>query len=114
MSSFYKSKRWKRLRNAVLARDGYRCQQSARFGKNVPANTVHHIFPREDYPEYQWQPWNLVSLSSSAHDRMHDRGTRELTALGREWLERTARKQGIEIDNHDDNSQSPSLSEQME
>lgn len=95
---FYKSKRWERLRKAILSRDGYRCQLSARYGKNVPANTVHHIFPREDYPEYQWQPWNLISLSAAAHDKLHDRSSRELTQEGRRLMERTARKRGIKID----------------
>lgn len=93
---FYKSKRWKRLRKAVLARDGYQCQESKRYGKALPATTVHHIFPREDYPQYQWEPWNLISLSADAHDQMHNRTTRELTQQGLELLERTATKYGIE------------------
>lgn len=94
--SFYKSKRWQRLRKAVLARDGYQCQESKRYGKALPATTVHHIFPREDYPEYQWESWNLISLSADVHDQMHNRTTRELTQQGLELLERTATKYGIE------------------
>lgn len=94
--SFYKSKRWQRLRKAVLARDGYQCQESKRYGKAVPATTVHHIFPREDYPQYQWEPWNLISLSNEVHDQMHNRTTRELTQQGLELLERAATKYGIE------------------
>lgn len=94
--SFYKSKRWQRLRKAILARDGYQCQESKRYGKAVPATTVHHIFPREDYPQYQWEPWNLISLSADVHDQMHNRTTRELTQQGLELLERTATKYGIE------------------
>ena len=78
-----------------MARDGYRCQESARYGKNVPANTVHHIFPRETYPQYQWCAWNLISLSASVHDEMHDRNTGGLTAKGRDLMERTARKRNI-------------------
>ena len=94
--SFYKSKRWQRLRKAVLARDGYQCQESKRYGKALPATTVHHIFPREDYPQYQWESWNLISLSADVHDQMHNRITRELTQQGLELLERTATKYGIE------------------
>lgn len=93
--SFYKSKRWQRLRKTVLARDGYQCQESKRYGKALPATTVHHIFPREDYPEYQWESWNLISLSADVHDQMHNRTTRELTQQGLELLERTATKYGI-------------------
>lgn len=81
----------------MLARDKYRCQVAARFGKNVNANTVHHIFPREDYPEYQWQSWNLISVSHEAHERMHERNGGQLTEVGRELMERTARKKGLKI-----------------
>ena len=94
---FYKSKRWEHLRKAVLARDKYRCQIAARYGKNVEANTVHHIFPREDYPQYQWTPWNLIAVSHSAHEELHHRNNGELTDKGRELLERTARKRGIDL-----------------
>ena len=85
------------MRRAVLARDGYKCQESARYGKNRLANTVHHIFPREDYPEYQWDSWNLISLSADVHNEMHDRVTGALTDKGRELMQRTARKRGIEL-----------------
>ena len=95
--SFYKSKRWQKTRKAILQRDGYQCQESKRYGKAVPANTVHHIFPVEDFPQYRWESWNLISLSSDAHNEMHDRVTRELTDKGIELMERTARKRGIQI-----------------
>jgi 5-methylcytosine-specific restriction endonuclease McrA len=95
--AFYKSKRWKKLRESVLRRDGYQCQESKRFGKNVPAHTVHHIFPMADYPGYRWSDWNLISLSNEMHNEMHDRTTGRLTERGRELLERTARKQGIDL-----------------
>lgn len=94
---YYKSQRWQRLRDRVMRRDGYMCQLSRRYGRMIPAQTVHHIFPREDYPEYQWEPWNLISLSNEAHNKMHDRITDRLTETGMELLERTARRQGIEI-----------------
>ena len=97
LSDFYHSKRWDRLRRAVLARDGYKCQVSKRYGRNVPANTVHHIFPRDEYPEYQWEDWNLISVSHETHNELHDRSTGELTDKGKELLYRIARKRGIEI-----------------
>ena len=62
----------------------------------VEANTVHHIFPREYFPEFQWQPWNLISLSTAAHNSMHDRDSDQLTAEGLELLRRTARRNQIE------------------
>lgn len=81
--------RWQRLRQRALRRDGHRCQEARRYGKAVPATTVHHIWPAEDYPEYAYCLWNLVSLSSEAHDAMHDRKTRKLTTLGLAWRNRT-------------------------
>ena len=97
---FYKSGRWARLRAAVLRRDGYLCQVSRRYGKRAQATTVHHVFPREEFPEYQWEPWNLVSLAGDVHDEMHDRVTGALTDKGAELLRRIARKYGVEIPQH--------------
>lgn len=93
----YKSKRWKSLRAAILRRDDYTCQESLRYGKHVQANTVHHIFPAKLFPEYQWEPWNLVSLSKSVHNEMHVRDTDELTEKGLELMRRTARARGMKI-----------------
>lgn len=73
------------------------CQLSKRYGKHIEANTVHHIFPREDFPEYQWCEWNLISLSQSVHDGLHYRVTNELTQDGIDLLKRTARKNNIPI-----------------
>ena len=95
--SFYKSARWQRLRAAVLRRDGYMCQESRRYGKRVEATTVHHVFPREDFPEYQWEQWNLISLAGDVHDQMHDRQSGALTAKGVELLRRVARREGAEV-----------------
>lgn len=94
---FYKTKRWERLRAAILQRDGYRCQMAAHAGKSIPADTVHHIFPLKDYPEYRWEPWNLISLSRAAHEKLHYRSDDKLTYKGRLLLEATAEEQGIEL-----------------
>lgn len=94
---FYKLRRWERLRSVILRRDGYTCQISKRYGKQIPADTVHHIFPREEFPEYQWKTWNLVSLAGSVHNRLHDRVTNALTDEGVELLRRTARRRGLEV-----------------
>lgn len=83
------NKRWQHLRQRALRRDGYRCREAARYGVAAEAEVVHHIWPAEDYPEYAYCLWNLVSLSRKAHDAMHDRTTRKLTALGLAWKNRT-------------------------
>lgn len=83
------NKRWRHLRQQILRRDGYRCQEAARFGRNVEADVVHHIWPAEDFPEYAYSAWNLISLSQAAHNAMHDRDTGQLTAQGERWRRRT-------------------------
>lgn len=73
------------------------CQYYKRFGRMVEATIVHHVFPRSEFPEYQYEPWNLLSVSRKAHNIMHDRGSDRLTEKGREVLFRVARKNNIEI-----------------
>ena len=89
--------RWRKLRERVLRRDGYRCQVSARFGKLTPADTVHHVFPRDEFPEYAWEPWNLISVSSEVHNRLHSRSTDELTEEGVQLLRRIAMRWGVPV-----------------
>lgn len=91
----YTSERWKKKRAKILRRDGYICQHFKRYGKTVEATMVHHIFPCEYFPEYQWDDWNLISLSLKAHNMMHDRETHELTKIGRDLLKRTAKRMGM-------------------
>ncbi len=82
----------------MLRRDHYQCQESKRI-KAIPdeAVLVHHILPREVFPEYQWQPWNLISLSQHAHNQMHDRETDQLTESGMKWVIRVARKRNLDL-----------------
>ena len=76
---FYTSAKWRHLREVILRRDGYRCQLSKRYGKNVSADNVHHIFPREEFPEYTYEAWNLISLSHDKHMEMHKATSGELS-----------------------------------
>lgn len=94
---FYLSRRWQKLRASVLRRDGYVCQVSKRYGKFVQAEVVHHVFPRDEFPEYEWEPWNLVSVTKAAHQSLHDRTNGLLSAAGVDLLRRTARKNGVEV-----------------
>ena len=88
----YKSKKWKRLREAALRRDNYLCQTSARYGRTVQATTVHHILPVRDYPEYSYKLWNLISLSAAEHNRLHDRDTDSLTIEGLRLADKILKK----------------------
>lgn len=97
IETFYQSVKWKRKRNAIMRRDGYMCQYSKRYGKRIEAEIVHHIFPIEDYPEYALEDWNLVALSRTAHNRLHDRNTGNLTDEGKQLLRKVARERKIPL-----------------
>lgn len=88
MFNYYGGK-WKKKREKILRRDGYKCQVAAMYGRNDEANTVHHIYPAGQYPEYAWCDWNLISVSLAGHNKLENRKTGELTRLGLELMERT-------------------------
>lgn len=79
-----------------MQRDGWQCQLAKARGQNIPAVTVHHIFPRSEYPEYQWCEWNLISLSCEAHNLMHDRDSDRLSDRGRLLMLETAAKKNLD------------------
>lgn len=74
---FYKRMPWKRARRAALERDHYICQdclaakQRGERRRPRQAVMVHHILPREDYPELELELDNLVSLCESCHNKRH-------------------------------------------
>lgn len=78
----YKTARWKKKRLSILKQDGYIDQYALRFGKRMPATIVHHIYPAEEYPEYQFEDWNLISVSMASHNRLENRLTGCLTDEG--------------------------------
>ena len=75
----YKSRRWKHLRQSILRRDRYQCRECR-----------HHAYPAEDFPEFAWCSWNLLSLCSACHNAMHDRETGALTDRGLSWRRRVS------------------------
>ncbi|MFR3430829.1 MAG: hypothetical protein ACLTTH_12420 [Holdemanella porci] len=38
-------------------------QISKRYGRRVEAEVVHHIYPADEYPEYRFCDWNLISIA---------------------------------------------------
>lgn len=78
----YQSAKWKKKRLHILRRDGYLCQIAKRYGKTEEATVVHHIYPADKYPQWQWADWNLISVSQTAHNQLENRKTGELTELG--------------------------------
>ena len=95
---FYKTKRWEHKRDLILRRDDYQCQESKRYGRRIEASEVHHILPREFFPEYEWESWNLISLSGPMHNKMHSRSTHGLTERGFQLAEKISLKQGLNFD----------------
>lgn len=85
----YKTARWRKLREKILRRDGYLSRVALRYGRNVEANTVHHVWRAEDYPEYAWQPWNLISVTQQEHNELLHNPDGTLTELGEAWRRRT-------------------------
>lgn len=86
--AFYLSAKWKHKRARVMRLYHYEDAELARYGKHVEATMVHHIYPLEDYPELAMQTWNLIPLTTATHNRMHDRTTNKVTALGKQWQDR--------------------------
>ena len=78
-----------KLRASVLRRDGYMCQVSKRYGKFVQAEVVHHVFPRDEFPEYEWEPWNLISVTLQEHRGVLHNADGSLTEEGERWKKRT-------------------------
>lgn len=94
---WYSAQRWKDKRAKILRRDGYKDQLEARIGKNVEANTVHHILPRDKYPQYAWEDWNLISVSEHTHRfELHDKYG-NLTEAGKLLMYETAHANDIKL-----------------
>lgn len=97
--SFYKSMKWRNKRAHILKRDKYMDQVALRDGIMLEADTVHHIFPAEAYPEYRLCDWNLIAVNNiiTHKGRLHEKYTKNLTKLGRQLMRETAFAQGIKI-----------------
>lgn len=94
----YDDKRWRSKRKHILLRDGWVDQVMLREGVKIEADTVHHILPREEYPQYQWEDWNLISVNEKTHkQRLHEKYTGKLTKLGRQLMHETAIKNNIPL-----------------
>lgn len=88
MFDYYGSK-WKKKRERILRKDGYVCQIAKRYGRTEEATVVHHVYPADQYPEWAWEDWNLISVSLATHNKLENRKTGELTVLGIELQRRT-------------------------
>lgn len=98
VDNFYRQdRRWRQKREAILRRDKYIDQLELRAGRQVEANTVHHILPVEMFPQYRWENWNLISLSRQSHELLHNRITGELSHEGKLLMLEKAEERGIKL-----------------
>lgn len=95
---FYESQKWRSLRQRILRRDKYIDQYRLRDGVTIEATVVHHILPREDFPQYQFCPWNLISVNEETHRKvLHELFTHKLTKRGRLLMQETAHINGVKL-----------------
>lgn len=77
---WYGSARWRRLRQAVLVRDGWTCQQTGQLLTDTPnrpnSAVVDHIQPHRGDPELFWDPSNLQAVAKGWHDSEKQRRER--------------------------------------
>lgn len=99
MVDFYKSSAWKKKREHILKRDKWIDQIALKDGIRIEADTVHHILPREEWPEYQLMDWNLISVNNTVthKGRIHEKYTGKLTKYGRSLAMATAYANGIKL-----------------
>lgn len=96
---FYNSKAWKLKQRHILLRDKWIDQVAAREGVKIEADTVHHILPWEEYPQYQLCDWNLISVNGrlTHKKRLHEKYSGKLTKLGKSLMYETAAAQNIPL-----------------
>lgn len=95
---FIWSEQWRRKSHSIMRRDGYIDQWILRTtGRTIPAEVVHHILPREDFPQYAMEDWNLISLSRKTHNHIMHTVKGKLTNEGRKLMFETAFKNDIRL-----------------
>lgn len=80
-----------------MRRDQYMDQIALREGVRCEADTVHHILPAEEWPEYKWEDWNLISVHRSTHRRLHEKYSGRLSPEGYTLAAEVAEEHGIKL-----------------
>jgi len=93
----YNSKRWQSKRAHILRRDKWLDQILLKQGVKREATLVHHILPAMEYPEYEWEDWNLISINQDTHRQLHDRYTGRLSKVGERLMKETAFQNGVNL-----------------
>lgn len=69
--NFYRSTRWRKIREVALVRDNFLCQDCLKEKKIIQAEHVHHIKEVKDAWELRYDLDNLISLCQSCHNKRH-------------------------------------------
>lgn len=73
---YYRCSRHRKWREKVLRRDGYLCQECAKYGRKTPATHAHHIRSVQDAPQLRYALSNGVALCAACHNRIEPRTSR--------------------------------------
>jgi 5-methylcytosine-specific restriction endonuclease McrA len=72
--SWYKSARWRQLRQQVFLRDLYKCQRSGvlAIGKHPEPNSpvANHKIPHHGDPDLFWDIDNIETVTKAIHDSL--------------------------------------------
>jgi len=85
IADFYNTKRWRKKRKYILARDSYLCRECRKYGRTAEAKAVHHITPIEEFAlklikgiidiaeffRLALEDDNLESLCNPCHNKKH-------------------------------------------
>lgn len=95
-----KTTRWREKSKKILKRDKYIDQfLLKKYGLIKEATLVHHILPRDKYPQYTFCDWNLISVSWETHvKKLHNNVNGELTKEGKQLMKETAFINGIKLE----------------
>ena len=94
-----KTRKWQEKSRKILRRDKY-IDQYLLQKKGIIRNAtlVHHILPRDKFPQYTFMDWNLISVSFDTHLKiLHNRFNGELTNEGKQLMRETAYMNGVKL-----------------
>ena len=65
---------------------------------NEEANTVHHIYPADEYPQYAWCDWNLISVSTERSQQIGEPADRRADRAWKDVAGAYNSRRGLEKD----------------
>jgi 5-methylcytosine-specific restriction protein A len=86
---WYRTKPWDRLRDKIIARDAYTCQQTGVLclGEHPAPNSpvVDQIKPHHGDPALFWDPENLQTVTKEYHDKHKQSAERRAGGRFADW-----------------------------